>query len=107
MARKMTDQFITNGTGTGNLASEVIDFSFSYGYCVQFNIAGTTPNGTAKVQGSIDGVTWVDISSLAVTAAGSVFDNKDAIYYPKLRLTWTFTSGTGIVVNAFLSSKGA
>lgn len=105
--KNMTDKIIDAGTGTADIISEEIDFRFNYGYAVQFTVAGTTPVGSAQVQGSIDGVTWNAISTIAVSAAGSVFDQKDAVYYPRLRLFWDFTSGTGIVVNAWLSTKGA
>jgi len=94
---------VTSGAST---ASKVIDFELSYGYCVQVVTTGTTPSGTLKVQGSIDEVTWTDISSLTISAAGSLFDNKDAIYWPKLRVLYTQASGTNVECKAYLGTKG-
>jgi hypothetical protein len=107
MPRFMKDLIISTEPTTGALTqSQGIDFEYSYGYCVQVVIAGTTPSATLKVQGSIDEVTWVDISSLTIAAAGSFFDNKDAIYWPKLRVIYDQASGTNIVAKVYINSKG-
>jgi hypothetical protein len=105
----MLEQALTNadGSGTNTVTSGIYDIRFSYGYSVQFVFSGGTPTGTAKVQGSINQTSWTDITSVAVTATGVTADNKDAIYYPYLRVTYTGTAGTGVVVNAYLCTKGA
>ena len=108
MPRFMKEQVIVagDGSGTNTVTSSVLEFQNSYGYAVQFNIAGTSPVGSARVQGSIDQVNWVDISTIAVSAVGTVSDNKDAIYWPFLRVRYIGTSGTSVVVNAFINTKG-
>lgn len=109
MPRFMNEQAIENGDGSGTntVTSDVFDLRNSYGYCVQFLTAGTSPVGTAKVQGSINQTQWTDITSIAVSATGSVFDNKDAIYWPFIRVQYVGTSGTSVVINAWLNTKGA
>ena len=109
MPRFMTEKAIDAGDGSGTnvLTSEVFDLRNSYGYCVQAVFSGGTPTGTLKVQGSINESTWVDITSVAVSATGTVGDNKDAIYWPYIRVQYTGTAGTAVVVNAWLNTKGA
>lgn len=102
----MDEQVLVNKVGTADAASDIIDFRNSYGFSVQWNIAGTSPTGSAIVQGSNDGESWTAVSTVAVSASGSSFDNKDAIYYKYLRAFWDFTSGTDVVINAFLLTKG-
>lgn len=106
--KNMIDEAIVNGDGSGTatLTSDVFDLRFSYGYAVQFVFSGGAPTGSAKVQGSVNGTNWIDITSIAVTAMGTVGDNKDAIFYPYLRVQYVATAGTGVVVNALLSTKG-
>lgn len=106
MPRFLDEQIIKSGVGTADITTSAISFSLSYGFSVQWNISGTSPSGSAQVQASNDGVNWVAVSTIAVSVSGSFFDNKDAIYYKHLRLFWDFTSGSGIVVNAFLVTKG-
>jgi hypothetical protein len=107
MPRYMKELIIsTEATSGASSASEVIDFELSYGYAVQAVIAGTTPAGTVKIQGSIDEITWTDITSLTVSAAGNLYDNKDAIYWPKLKVLYTQASGTGVTAKIYLATKG-
>jgi hypothetical protein len=107
MPRFMKELILSTPATTGALAeSKVIDFELSYGYCVQVVTLGTTPSATLKVQGSIDEITWADISSLTINAAGSLFDNKDAIYWPKLRVIYDQASGTDVSCKVLLATKG-
>lgn len=65
-------------------------------YGVQATFTGADVVGTFKLQKSIDGVTFVDITdkSTSVTAsAATVLD--DEANYRYLRANWDYTSGTG------------
>lgn len=108
MPRHMEEKLINagNGSGTNTVTSDVVDFKNSYGYCVQFVFSGGTPTGTAKVQGSINQTNWTDITSSAVSAVGVIADNKDAQYWPYLRATYIGSTGTGVVVNCWINTKG-
>lgn len=65
-------------------------------YGVQATFTGVDVVGTFKLQKSIDGVVFVDITgkSTSVTAsAATVLD--DEANYRFLRVNWDYTSGTG------------
>jgi hypothetical protein len=66
-----------------------------------------SPTGTIKIQSSIDGVNWTDItgSSRSITAAGDIMWNLNNIGFNYFRLVYIATSGTG-TLNAWSNFKG-
>jgi hypothetical protein len=56
-----------------------------------------SPVGSFKLQSSLDGVTYTDItgSTAAVSAAGDIMWNVDAAGFQRLRVAYTATSGSG------------
>ena len=86
--------------------SDTIDLRFNYGYAIVATFTGT-PNGALRTQGSMDEVTWVDIDNTAQTDTTTRSYNKDAIYYPYIRLFWDNTSsGAPSTITAQISVKG-
>lgn len=104
MSRFMLDKVIDGGDVSGNLASTVIDFRYAYGYAVQANLTGS-PTGTILVQGSCDQTNWTTISTLTISGTTSQYDNKDAIYWPYIKVTKA-SGGTG-TLTVWLTTKGA
>lgn len=88
----------------------VVDF---LGFSLTLNLTGA-PVGTIKIQVSNDtsdiaaSVTlWDDLesSSAAVSAAGTVTYNVSDVWYNKIKVVYTRTSGTG-AMSAKLTGKG-
>jgi len=54
-------------------------------------------NGTLKLQGSVDGTNWADISGLtgSITANGTTIYKVNANPYQFVRLVWTSSAGSG------------
>jgi hypothetical protein len=100
-------QAIVDADGTADVVSEVIDLRFNYGIAVQWVITGATLDGTAAIEQSIDGAHWVDLQADTINGAGEIYFEKDAIYYPFLRLRWTNGASTDALINAFICIKGA
>ena len=80
-------------------------------------VVSGAPVGTFKVQFSCDdsaipgGTTvtnWTDLpsASVAVSGAGVYGLNLVDLGYPWMRITWTKTSGTGLITSARLNVKG-
>ncbi len=105
-------------TGTSTINSDPIWIGHAVGVTIQAVWTGT-PNGTFKLQCSVDPVqpmsgqptvptNWEDIadSSYSVTgSAGSYTWNVDATFFPWIRLVYTNTSSTG-TLNARFNAKG-
>ena len=66
---------------------------------------GTPTSGSLEIQGSVDGTTWVVLSSVAVAAAGTFFDTVPDYAYPFARVVYDFATGTG-ALTVQLSAKG-
>lgn len=99
MIRKLIDA----QSGIANITSSTLSLEGAKGLAVQWNITGAGVAGTAKVQGSVDGVNFKDISSLAASAAGSLFDNLANINYPYIRMFWDFGTSTAATVTGIVS----
>jgi flavin-binding protein dodecin len=74
---------------TGDLQKGYMTFSFSSG----------TLNGSTKIQGSPDKVTWFDVDSTTktVTSGGGIGYDIVSVGFRYYRGVWTRTSGTGTV----------
>lgn len=91
----------------GSLTSPVIDVSKLNGWAVQFVWTGS-PTGTIKVQASINGTDFDDVTD-ATTDTGGVagkftFNTAYPVSYPYIRMLYTRVSGTGSL-NAWASGK--
>ncbi len=116
------DNLIVDGsmTGTSVINSDSFWVGHAFGYCVQARWTGT-PNGTIKLQVSIDGVeptvgnsneptisNWEDLadSSYSITgSAGSYMWNVNEVNYRWVRVVYTNSSSTG-TLNVEYSTKG-
>ncbi len=79
-----------------SLTSTTINLDFKLIVAIQAVYTGS-PVGTLKLQGSIGGTSWSDISgsSTAITTSGDVLYNITDIGYRYIRAVYTKTSGTG------------
>jgi len=75
--------------------------------CIQAVYTGS-PVGTLKLQQSVNGTTWTDVASSAVSisAAGDTIWSVTDLAAPLMRAVYTKTSGTG-TINIYAFSKGA
>jgi hypothetical protein len=86
-----------------------IRFLDNIGVSVQWS-SGTSPVGVYTVEASIDGLTWKTLADDAATtasvsgASGSYLLRFSNCAYDKLRVVYTFTSGTG-TLNAYIMGK--
>lgn len=98
-----------------SLTSSVCDLDSMYGYSIQAVFSGDAI-GTLSIQASNDPfpvtdltigriVNYTTVSTLPLTAPGSVLDNIDAAHYKWVRLIYTKTSGSGSIT-ANLHAKG-
>lgn len=99
-------QIVTDGNMTSNITSDVVDLSKTDGYAVFAKWTGS-PNGTIKIQVSVDGSNYVDLdgSTTAVSGAGDALWEITTAYYDKVRVVFTFTSGSG-TLNVHINGKG-
>ena len=87
-------------TGTGTYTSATIDLTLCWGYSIVLSSTSTAA-GSAKLQASIDGVTWVDLpnsgstANVAVSAAGTYLWNVADAIYSLARVSYTNASGSG------------
>jgi len=97
---------------SSNITSSAIDIRGLYGYAVQVAWSGT-PNGTIKLQTSIDNSTWTDlanssyqISSGLISGASNFMWNVMTAHYKWCRFVWINTSGTGTLTVCMIHGKG-
>lgn len=95
---------MTAGNMAGNLTSDAEPLDSYYGSAIQAVYTGS-PVGTLKLQASIDGTNYSDItaSSQSITASGSFLWNITANFYRYVRVVWTATSGSGTLVCTILA----
>lgn len=93
---------------SGTSTSEAVDISWSDCWAVQWSWTGTI-NGALKVQASIDGTNWEDISGATGTPAGSagakLYPNTTLAGYTLVRSLYTASSGTGTLTTIFSSKE--
>ena len=90
---------------SANQASEAIDLRFNYGYAVQVTFTGA-PSGAVLIEGSMEpNGTWSQITSLTVSGVNTLSDNKDAVYWPYIRVS-KVAGGTG-TMTVKMCVKGA
>jgi hypothetical protein len=104
--KNMIDTILSAVAANANAVSKVIDLRFNYGYALIVSFSGT-PNGTLNIEGSIDESLWTVIDTQAQTNTTSRSYNKDAIYYPFIRVSWVNTSSGALsTITAKISTKG-
>lgn len=98
-------QVFSSATMEASKTSSVIDISGCYGYFLQWQYSGS-PTGSIVCQGSVDGVTYYDISTDSLSG-GKGFKNQDAAYWQYLKITFTRTGGlVSELLNAQIFLKG-
>lgn len=100
----VTDTIIAAANVASDQTSDVIDLRYNYGFAIMATFTGS-PSGTVKIQGSNDKITWIDIDSIAVSGTTTLSSNKDAIYWPWMKVTKA-AGGTG-TINVTMTLKGA
>jgi hypothetical protein len=98
---------LSNGDMTGNLTSAETDVSTIDNIGIQANFTGS-PVGTFQIQGSVDSINWVNLAFSTPPAATGTGDNFlfniKQFPYPKIRVKYTATSGSG-VLNTYITGK--
>lgn len=82
---------LDNVTCEASQSSNPIDLNGIYGFFAQWLIAGTV-GGNMIMQGSVDGVTYHDISTTSISGTKG-YVNLDAQYYRWLIVKFSRTSG--------------
>lgn len=94
-----------NATMEGDKTSEVIDLNGIYGYFLQWQYTGTA-TGNIVCQGSVDGITYYDVTTDAISG-NKGFKNQDAAYWRYLKVTFDRTTGlVSDLLNAQIFLKG-
>lgn len=89
-------------TGTNAYTSDAIAM-YEVALCAIVLTTTSTATGAAKLQGSVDGVTWVDLANsgqtanLNVTGANSYYWNLSGISFRQLRVVYTNTANSGTI----------
>lgn len=104
MIKFKVNTLIALGNVTGTLTSPVVDLRFNYGYAVQASFTGT-PSGAVVVEGSNDQLVWTQVSSDTISGTTSIGREKDACYYPFIRVSKA-AGGTG-TMTVTICIKGA
>lgn len=99
-------KILNNSSVAANVISGSVDILSFSGFSVHCIIAGSSPNGTLKVQSSNDGSNWEDVpdATYSVTTDVSVLFNCVEQEYHYFRVSYTFTSGSG-TINAYVTLK--
>lgn len=86
-------QTITNA----DVYSPTIGLDQAYGYAIQAIWTGASLAGSVKLQSTVDGSTWSDVSgsSQSVSGPGSNIWNVQSAFYTSVRAYFTYSSGSG------------
>jgi len=106
---KHTD-LINSAAVVADETSEIVDISYISGYCVQIVWTSTTCVASIKLQESIDGLTWVDVTDGAQAVAnnsGASILSFIGVMAPKVRVVVDWTSGSLTTVTVKLHAKNA
>ncbi len=89
-------------SGTTAYTSSAMNLELCNGYCGVLTTTGTA-TGTLKIQGSNDGVTYVDLpnsgttANIAVAAPASYLFNVINVYYNYVRCVYTNATNSGTI----------
>lgn len=92
-----------NVTIDQNEESIVVDISQIYGFSVY--LTADAGDGTISLQASVDGTNFFEIDNGAISGATELDFNKPDMMYQKMKVTFTFSSGSG-TLNGFAFLKG-
>ena len=93
MSKFQVDIIIDAGNVATALTSSVIDLRYNYGVAIQCTFTGL-PTGSVVLEGSMDQTSWSIVDTLTVSGTNILSSNKDALYWPYLRVTKAI-GGTG------------
>lgn len=96
MSKFITKTIVNAEDVSGNITSAVLDLRYNYGFAIQCSFDGASATGAVKVQGSNDEVNWSEIDSLTISGADVLSSNKDAQYWPHIRV-YKAAGGTGLM----------
>lgn len=102
--KSVTDTILRAVDVSANQASEALDLRFNYGYAIQCSFTGS-PSGSVLIEGSNDKTNWSQITSLTISGVNILSDNKDAVYWPYIRVSKA-AGGTG-TMTVTITIKGA
>lgn len=103
--KKVFDAEVLNSSVSN---SESIEIHFITGYSVQAVWTGAATTGTIKLQQSINGSDWEDVSgsSQAIAGAGSFMWNVANVHYRYFRIVAEETAGNDLTMNTWVYAKG-
>lgn len=99
-AYKVDHQSVSMGASFNSTSIDIRHYTFA---ALQVSWSAA-PEGTFKIQGSVDNSTWVDIadtSKAIVAADASYLWNLKDLAPPYIRIVWTRTSGTATCLIKF------
>lgn len=108
---RIMNDLIFSGTDivAASTSGETVSLDFLYGYALQIAwdaVAGTGV-GTIKVEASNDGLTFVELSSQAVSSdTSTIMINTANAFYKYVRIRVTRASGTINSVSVRINAKG-
>lgn len=105
-----TTKFLVSGDMSADIIGPVTNIDTADQVAYQVSWTSTSAVGVISVQGSVDGMTWNDLTftpSLTQpnSDSQSYLINLALIPFPYIRLKYTRTSGTG-TLTVYLSAKG-
>ena len=89
--------------------SESVSLEHIYGYAVYASWTGSTISGSIKLECSVDGTNWADVTSSeqTITGASSFLWNEPDAMYKWFRVSATSNDANDITVTAVFCTKGA
>lgn len=104
MSKYQTKKIIDAGDVSEEIFSAVVNLQNNYGFAVQVSFDGS-PSGVVVIQGSNDQENWSVIDTLSIFGNSLLSSNKDAIYWPFIRV-YKDDGGTG-TMTVTITVKGA
>lgn len=103
MIKSQIVNLVSSADVSSNITSDLIDLRFNYGFAVQCSFTGS-PSGSVIIEGSNDQSKWSQIDSLTISGLNVLSSNKDAIYWPYIRVRKD-AGGTGTMTTT-ITIKG-
>jgi hypothetical protein len=105
MSKFITKTIVDAQSMASDITSSVINLQYNYGFALQCSFSTAGGTGSVIVQGSNDQTNWSQIDSLALSGNTVLSSNKDAIYWPYIRV-FKASGGTGNMT-VTITVKGA
>ena len=99
-------KIVHNGDMSQDITSTTVDLSKTVGYAIYAKWTGA-PAGTIKIRVAVNEVNFVDLPNTerTITVADDFMWNVKDVYYDKVQVVFTRSSGTG-VLNVQINGKG-